>query len=111
MSSWCSLQPMCDPSQVKQLFGPAWNAVASRYRAAVFKELSGYGLRYDDLYDPLKNEVGAPWRPTRPANIMQPPQPDLALTSCRTSPRLCAACPPMSSLLATAGCAALRTWT
>uniref|UniRef100_A0A7R9W1P8 Complex III subunit VII n=1 Tax=Chlamydomonas euryale TaxID=1486919 RepID=A0A7R9W1P8_9CHLO len=37
-------------------FAPAWNALAGRYRAAVFKELSGYGLRYDDLYDPLKDE-------------------------------------------------------
>lgn len=46
-------------AQVKQVFGPAWNAVATRYRAGVFKELAGYGLRYDDLYDPLKDEVGS----------------------------------------------------
>ncbi|KAG1664698.1 hypothetical protein FOA52_006673 [Chlamydomonas sp. UWO 241] len=41
---------------VKQMFGPMWNAVAGRYRAGVFKELANYGLRYDDLYDPLKDE-------------------------------------------------------
>lgn len=39
------------------MFAPLWNTVAKRYRAAVFSELSQVGLRYDDLYDPLKDEV------------------------------------------------------
>mmetsp|Transcript_16580 Transcript_16580/g.35872 ORF Transcript_16580/g.35872 Transcript_16580/m.35872 type:complete len:123 (+) Transcript_16580:120-488(+) len=43
-------------SLVKQLFGPLYNRVANRYTAIVNKELSLYGLRYDDLYDPLKDE-------------------------------------------------------
>ncbi len=39
------------------MFGPLWNAVSTRYKAAVFSELANHGLRYDDLYDPLKDEV------------------------------------------------------
>jgi len=43
---------------LKKVLGPVFDAVAKPYRAAVFKELAQYGLRYDDLYDPLKDEVG-----------------------------------------------------
>ena len=32
--------------------------VAPVYAAAVNKRLAQYGLRYDDLYDPLQSEVG-----------------------------------------------------
>ncbi|GAX82062.1 hypothetical protein CEUSTIGMA_g9490.t1 [Chlamydomonas eustigma] len=41
---------------LKSMFRPLWDAMARPYRAAVYKELSQYGLRYDDLYDPLKDE-------------------------------------------------------
>lgn len=34
----------------------AFQSVGSWYRGIVFKELAQYGLRYDDLYDPLKDE-------------------------------------------------------
>jgi ubiquinol-cytochrome c reductase subunit 7 len=40
------------PSQIKSAF----NSVGSWYRGIVFKELAQVGLRYDDLYDPLKDE-------------------------------------------------------
>jgi len=39
---------------VKQLFKPLLDAMSRPYAARVNKTLAAYGLRYDDLYDPLK---------------------------------------------------------
>jgi hypothetical protein len=41
-------------TQIKQFLNPLLKAVAKPYAANVNKTLAGYGLRYDDLYDPLK---------------------------------------------------------
>ena len=46
--------------QVKQLFKPAVNTVGKAYVGYVNSQLSNYGLRFDDLYDPLKDEVRGP---------------------------------------------------
>lgn len=43
--------------QVKQLFKPLLDALSRPYAARVNSSLAAYGLRYDDLYDPLKDEV------------------------------------------------------
>ena len=51
--------------QLKHFLGPVFEAVAKPYRRTVFKELAQYGLRYDDLYCPLKDEVGKINRITR----------------------------------------------
>ena len=40
-----------------KLFEPALEWMAIRYQAAVAKELKKYGLRYEDLYDPLLDMV------------------------------------------------------
>lgn len=68
--------------QVKQMFAPLWNTVAKRYRAAVFSELSQVGLRYDDLYDPLKDEVRRVGRTCM----------GMAQTTCRVTPETIASC-------------------
>lgn len=39
------------------LFKPLTEWVATRYRASVATKLMDYGLRYDDLYDPLMDTV------------------------------------------------------
>lgn len=36
---------------------PVFNRVASSYRGVVGHKLAKYGLRFDDLQDPLKDEV------------------------------------------------------
>ncbi|PNH03079.1 Cytochrome b-c1 complex subunit 7-2 [Tetrabaena socialis] len=41
---------------LKQLVGPLFNSVASSYRGTVGLKLAKYGLRFDDLHDPLKDE-------------------------------------------------------
>ncbi|KAG2500179.1 hypothetical protein HYH03_001760 [Edaphochlamys debaryana] len=43
-------------SLVKQWVGPLFKSAAVTYRAAVGKKLTEYGLRFDDLQDPLKDE-------------------------------------------------------
>lgn len=40
-----------------KLFDPFLTWAARRYQAAVATELKKYGLRYEDLYDPLLNMV------------------------------------------------------
>ena len=45
---------------VGRIFEPALRWAASRYQAAVCTELRKYGLRYEDLYDPLLNMVRLP---------------------------------------------------
>ena len=42
-----------------KLFDPFLTWAARRYQAAVATELKKYGLRYEDLYDPLLNMVWA----------------------------------------------------
>ena len=47
-------------SKLPALLEPLASWAAKRYRAAVGSQLVKYGLRYDDLYDPLLNQdVGA----------------------------------------------------
>ncbi|GFR43486.1 hypothetical protein Agub_g4572 [Astrephomene gubernaculifera] len=43
-------------SLLKQLAAPIYNRMGVAYRAAVGQKLSKYGLRFDDLQDPLKDE-------------------------------------------------------
>lgn len=43
--------------QIKQLLKPVVDTVGAPYAAWVNKRLASVGLRYDDLYDPLKDEV------------------------------------------------------
>lgn len=38
---------------VAKIFDPLVKFMAPRYQAAVAKELKKYGLRYEDLYDPM----------------------------------------------------------
>eukprot|EP00798_Chlamydomonas_sp_ICE-L_P020749 gene20749-27569_t len=57
--------------EVKQLFGPIYGAFCNRYAASVCKELKGYGLRYDDLYDPLKDEDVAEALRRLPPKVVQ----------------------------------------
>lgn len=45
-------------SQIQQLLKPVVNTLGKPYAAWLNNRLSAYGLRYDDLYDPLKDEVG-----------------------------------------------------
>eukprot|EP00897_Mesotaenium_endlicherianum_P007509 jgi/Mesen1/6787/ME000348S06048 len=40
---------------LKKFSEPIWNWAAKRYQAAVAHELKKYGLRYDDLLDPLND--------------------------------------------------------
>ncbi|KAF5837166.1 cytochrome b-c1 complex subunit 7 [Dunaliella salina] len=57
---------------VKQLFKPLVDAISRPYAARVNKTLASYGLRYDDLYDPLKDEdVAEALRRLPPDVIMQ----------------------------------------
>ena len=42
-----------------KMFDPFLTWAARRYQAAVATELKKYGLRYEDLYDPLLNMVRA----------------------------------------------------
>lgn len=96
--------------QVKQMFAPLWNTVAKRYRAAVFSELSQVGLRYDDLYDPLKDEVHREKDlHGHGTNDMQ--SHSCLLFSCRMWLRPCAACPLTLLWLAMLACVAPLTWT
>lgn len=39
------------------MFEPLWNWASKRYTAAVGAQLKEYGLRFDDLYDPLHDLV------------------------------------------------------
>lgn len=41
------------PQALLKVFAPVIDWMALRYTAAVGKELTKYGLRYEDLYDPL----------------------------------------------------------
>ena len=41
-----------------KIFDPFLSWAAVRYQASVASELRKYGLRYEDLYDPLLNQVG-----------------------------------------------------
>ncbi len=43
--------------QIQQLVRPLYQTFGKSYRAAVGAKLSKYGLRFDDLQDPLKDEV------------------------------------------------------
>ena len=43
-----------------RLLDPFLSFWAVRYQASVASELRKYGLRYEDLYDPLLNQVGPP---------------------------------------------------
>lgn len=43
--------------QIKQFLKPIVETIAAPYAAYTNKRLAAYGLRYDDLYDPLKDEV------------------------------------------------------
>ena len=42
-----------------KLFDPVITWMAKRYQAAVAENLRRHGLRYEDLYDPLMNQVPA----------------------------------------------------
>lgn len=41
---------------IKQLFLPTYTSFCKTYAGWVSKDLASFGLRYDDLYDPLKDE-------------------------------------------------------
>mmetsp|Transcript_21304 Transcript_21304/g.36281 ORF Transcript_21304/g.36281 Transcript_21304/m.36281 type:complete len:123 (-) Transcript_21304:248-616(-) len=41
---------------IKHMFMPLFNKAANVYGAYTATKLAGYGLRYDDLYDPLRDE-------------------------------------------------------
>jgi hypothetical protein len=45
--------------QVRALLKPVVDLIGPSYVAATNKRLAAYGLRYDDLYDPLKDEVSS----------------------------------------------------
>lgn len=64
------LLPALLPAQLKQLFQPLLNAISKPYAASVNKTLASYGLRYDDLYDPLKDEVRGRWRRSSAAVLL-----------------------------------------
>ena len=40
-----------------KVFDPVLGWMARRYQAAVAQELKNYGLRYEDLFDPMMNLV------------------------------------------------------
>ena len=42
-----------------KIFDPVISWMATRYQAAVADNLRRHGLRYEDLYDPLLNQVHA----------------------------------------------------
>lgn len=42
-----------------KVFDPVLTWAARRYQAAVGQVLIKHGLRYEDLYDPLLNQVGS----------------------------------------------------
>ena len=44
--------------QIRHVLAKPWQSACQAYAGWVNKQLAGYGLRYDDLYDPLKDEVG-----------------------------------------------------
>lgn len=55
---------MCDSlvvvlliSQIFKLFEPAYNSLRTSYRSVVASKLTPFGLRFDDMLDPLKDEV------------------------------------------------------
>lgn len=50
------VHPLCI-LQVKQMLGKPYLSFCKVYAGWVNKELASNGLRYDDLYDPLKDEV------------------------------------------------------
>lgn len=41
------------------MFQPLASWAQRRYQASLADKLKDYGLRYDDLYDPLMDQVGA----------------------------------------------------
>ena len=45
-------------STLVKVFDPFLSWAATRYQANVGAELRKYGLRYEDLWDPLLNQVG-----------------------------------------------------
>lgn len=45
-------------SALVKVFDPFLSWAATRYQANVGNELRKYGLRYEDLWDPLLNQVG-----------------------------------------------------
>ncbi len=54
----CAQQPPHDlQGGLAKAFEPAFAWMATRYQAAVGKELVKYGLRYEDLYDPQQDLV------------------------------------------------------
>lgn len=49
--------------QLKQVALPVFNSLATTYRSVVGAKLAKYGLRFDDLQDPLKDEVSGTMSP------------------------------------------------
>ncbi len=43
--------------QIKRFFQPLLETVAAPYAKKTMEKLASYGLRYDDLYDPMRDEV------------------------------------------------------
>ncbi len=43
---------------MRAILKPIVDLIGPSYVAMTNKKLAAYGLRYDDLYDPLKDEVG-----------------------------------------------------
>ena len=54
-----------------KVFDPVLGWMARRYQAAVAQELKNYGLRYEDLYDPMMNLVR---QPTEDLSLRPPPR-------------------------------------
>jgi hypothetical protein len=48
---------LCSLQSLARAFQPFLNWAQKRYQASVAERLKDYGLRYDDLYDPLMDLV------------------------------------------------------
>ncbi len=55
----------CVSPQIKRFLQPLIKAVAVPYGEKTMQKLAAYGLRYDDLYDPMRDEVSAATQLTR----------------------------------------------
>lgn len=55
--------PGLTPLLAAQLVGRVASWASRRYKEVLGKRLSAYGLRYDDLYDPLQDAVRGRWLP------------------------------------------------
>ena len=56
---------------IQQLLKPVVNTLGKPYAAWLNNRLSAYGLRYDDLYDPLKDEDVAEALRRLPPDVIQ----------------------------------------